>query len=65
MLSKSTIGRHPMETNLMAVLITRAIAALASPVTAQSASDPRQADGSIARANTAPVVEGSQMRGNK
>jgi hypothetical protein len=50
-----------METNLIAILITLAIAALASPVTAQSASDPHKTDGSIARANTAPVAEASQI----
>jgi hypothetical protein len=54
-----------METNLIAVLITLAIAALASPVTAQSAPDPRKADGSSARANTAPVVEARQIRVDK
>jgi hypothetical protein len=51
-----------METNLIAILITLAIAALASPVTAQSASGPHKADGSVARANTAPVAKGSELR---
>jgi hypothetical protein len=54
-----------METNLIAILITLAIAALASPVTAQSTSDPHKTDGSIARANTAPVAEASRIRLNK
>jgi hypothetical protein len=54
-----------METNLIAILITLAIAALASPVTAQSTSERNKADGSIARANAAPSVEGSQIRVNK
>ena len=54
-----------METNLIAILITLAIAALASPVTAQSASDPHKANGSIARANSAQVAEGSRIGLNK
>jgi hypothetical protein len=51
-----------METDLIAILIAVGIAALASPVTAQSASHPRNAHGSVARANAAPVVEESQFR---
>ena len=51
-----------METNLIAILITLAIAALASPVTAQSASAPHKADGSIARTTASPVAEGSEIR---
>jgi hypothetical protein len=39
-----------METDLIAILIAVGIAALASPVTAQSASYPRNAHGSVARA---------------
>jgi len=54
-----------METNLIAILITLAIAALASPVTAQSAPDPHKTDGSIARAHTAPVAAASQIRPSK
>jgi hypothetical protein len=54
-----------MDTNLIAILVTLAIAVLAAPVTAQSASDPHKADGSMARANTAPVVEESRVRLNK
>jgi hypothetical protein len=54
-----------METNLIAILVTLAIAALASPVAARSASDPHKTDGLIARANTASVAEGSQIRLNK
>jgi hypothetical protein len=54
-----------METNLIAILITLAVAALASPGTAQSASDPHKADGSIARENAGAVIEGSQIRLNK
>jgi hypothetical protein len=53
-----------METNLIAILITLAIAALASPVTAQTSSNPHKTDGSIARANTVPVAEESQVRLN-
>jgi hypothetical protein len=51
-----------MKTNLKVILAALAIAVLASPVMAQSASHPHNAHGSVARANTAPVVEGSQIR---
>jgi hypothetical protein len=49
-----------METDLIAILIVLGIAILASPVTAQSASLPDTADGSFARANTAPAARDSQ-----
>jgi hypothetical protein len=48
-----------METDLIAILIVLGIAILASPVTAQSASHLDTADGSFARANTAPTVRDS------
>jgi hypothetical protein len=54
-----------MDTNLIAILITLGIAVLASPVTGQPGSDPRKADRSVARGNTAPVVEGSEILLNK
>ncbi len=51
-----------MKTNLKVILAALGIAVLASPVMAQSASHPHNARGSVARANTAPVIEGSQIR---
>jgi len=51
-----------MKTNLKVILAALGIAVLASPVMALSASYPHNAHGSVARANTAPVVEGSQIR---
>jgi hypothetical protein len=54
--------RSTMKTNLKVMLAALGIAILASPVMASSAPNAHNAHGSVARANTAPVVEGNQIR---
>jgi hypothetical protein len=60
----TAIGIAVLASPVMAQPESSAGQATMSPVTAQSASHPHNAHGSVARANTAPVVEGSQIHIN-